>query len=137
MAQTTNRGGNSFSFSTSHLFNFQDTLGSLVFPPASQTEGWYHFGFVGLLLIVLFLLGPVDKDKSGHSFSLWVKIAFVSWFLIISYITYSKESILFNLFWRFIPGFSNLRAWGRLVKCMMTMPSLGFILIASVEFWGF
>ena len=46
--------------------------------------------------------------------SLWIKIFFVLWIAVISYITYQNESYLFNLLWNYMPGFARLRAWGRM-----------------------
>jgi hypothetical protein len=46
--------------------------------------------------------------------SLWVKLFFVVWIGIISYISYGKSSYLFVLLWHYMPGFSSLRVWGRL-----------------------
>ena len=120
MSQTIDRAGKSFEYSTSHIFNFEDTLGSLVYPPASSTEGWYFFSITALLIIAVYLLcrqGPaVGKDKPGAmpSGSLWVKLFFVVWIGIISYISYGKGSYLFILLWHYMPGFSSLRVWGRL-----------------------
>ena len=56
MAETIDRAGKDFGYSTAHIFNFEDTLGSLVYPPAASTEGWYFFSIAGLLLIGLYML---------------------------------------------------------------------------------
>jgi hypothetical protein len=39
MADTIDRAGKDFGYSTAHAFNLEDTLGSLVYPPAVSTEG--------------------------------------------------------------------------------------------------
>ena len=124
MSQTIDRAGKDFQYSTSHVFNFEDTLGSLVYPPASSTEGWYFFSITALLIIAAYLFGrrgaveekvvqqretmPVDAG------SLWVKLFFVIWIGLITYISYGKSSYLFILLWHYMPGFSSLRVWGRL-----------------------
>ena len=34
-----------------HVFNHQDTIGSWLFPPAAQFEGWYYFGVINVMLV--------------------------------------------------------------------------------------
>lgn len=105
--QTTDRGGNSYSYSTAHVFGFTDTVGSLVFPPAAQAEGWYYFGIANLILIVLTVINQkLIKQKTN--------LFLIGWTVIISYITYGKNSYLFDLLWKYLPGFGGLRVWGRL-----------------------
>ncbi|MBN1813021.1 MAG: hypothetical protein JXA14_14390 [Anaerolineae bacterium] len=122
LKQTTDRAGGSFEYATAHMFNLEDTLGSLVFPPMAQTEGWYYFGILGLLLVIFYLLDrqlgrsddatevQIPPRRSGF----WVKAFFLVWIGTISYITYGRQSYLFVLLWRFLPFFSSLRVWGRL-----------------------
>jgi hypothetical protein len=121
MSETTDRGGKNFNFSVSHVFGWQDTVGSLIYPPASQVEGWYFFGITALLIILLSLCHVVRKDSSGESElqpqyfnDYWGRIFFLLWFGTISYITYGAASYLFKFLWNYWPGFSGLRVWGRL-----------------------
>ena len=128
LKETADRGGNSFEYSTAHLFNFEDTIGSLIFPPAAQAEGWYYFGILGLLLILLYLLSGLSVNYSSlrkpsgleRAESLpwyqdpWIKIFFLVWIGTISYITYGRESELFRFLWKYMPLFSSLRVWGRM-----------------------
>jgi len=84
MSQTIDRAGKSFEYSTSHIFNFEDTLGSLVYPPAASTEGWYFFSITALLIIAVYLLcrqsPTVGKDESEAmpSGSLWLSCSLSS-----------------------------------------------------------
>ena len=122
MSQTIDRAGRDFQYSTSHVFNFEDTIGSLVYPPASSTEGWYFFSIVALLIITVYLFSrrkPIVGKEAQETFpvdtgSLWVKLFFVIWIGLITYISYGKGSYLFVLLWEYMPGFSSLRVWGRL-----------------------
>jgi hypothetical protein len=143
MAQTIDRAGKSFEYSTSHIFNFDDTLGSLVYPPMSSPEGWYFFSITALLIIAVYLLcrqsPAVGKDKLlsmplGLEIS-WVKLFFVAWIGIISYISYGKSSYLFIFLWHYMPGFSSLRVWGRLN--IVLVPIIAWLLsIAYSHFAG-
>lgn len=120
MSQTVDRGGKSFEYSTEIQFDIEDTLGSLVYPPASSTEGWYFFSITALLVVMVYLLCrqnvAADKEAPGglSSGSAWVKLFFVAWIGTISWISYGKSSYLFIVLWNYMPGFSSLRAWGRL-----------------------
>jgi hypothetical protein len=143
MSQTIDRAGKDFQYSTSHIFNFDDTLGSLVYPPMSSPEGWYFFSITALLIIAVYLLcrqsPAVGNDKLvsmplGLEIS-WVKMFFVAWIGIISYISYGKSSYLFIFLWHYMPGFSSLRVWGRLN--IVLVPIIAWLLsIAYSHFAG-
>ena len=49
MSQTIDRAGRDFRYSTSHIFSFEDTVGSLVYPPASSTEGVVFLQYHGTI----------------------------------------------------------------------------------------
>jgi hypothetical protein len=136
MSQTIDRAGKDFKYSTQHIFNFEDTVGSLVYPPASSTEGWYFFSITALLIIAVYLFGrrstTIGKNAEGpgripaDAGSLWVKLFFVIWIGLISYISYGRYSYLFVLLWKYMPGFSSLRVWGRLN--IILVPILAWLL---------
>jgi len=128
MSETKDRTGKDFNYSTEHRFNFEDTLGSLMYPPAAMQDGWNFFSITALLLIFLFMLSGRtadhnlqqinDKEKKAviqpcHR-DLWVKLLFIVWISVIIYISYGRYSYLFILLWKFMPGFSYLRVWARL-----------------------
>lgn len=113
LSQTVDRGGNSFEYSTSFEFTFSDTIGSLIFPPAAQMEGWYYFGMVSLLLVMCIYI-YILINKSNFKAQFYILLFILIWYLIISYITYGKDSYLFIFLWNYFPGFSGLRAWGRM-----------------------
>ncbi len=117
LSATTGRGGNDFNFATAHVFNILDTLGSLVFPPDSQAEGWYYFGLALLFLILVYLIFSRKLGKNNEPawyLNKWVKVFLVGWFFVISYISYGSDSALFYVLWKYLPFFSHLRTWGRL-----------------------
>ena len=129
MAQVADRSGRNYEYSVWHQFSFEDTVGSLVYPPAAQSEGWYFFSITALLIILLYLFTKsADKSPSGSYFSreITVKIFFVLWVGIISYISYGKNSYLFTFLWKYMPGFSSLRTWGRLN--IILLPILAWLL---------
>ena len=122
---TYSRAGNDFNYSTHHAFTAQDSLGALIYPPLSQMEGWYFFSLTGLLLVILLFvwlfLSPKNTALPSNSlYSMrpssrkYLCLLLLAWIAVISYISYGKESYLFKLLWLYMPGFSSLRAWGRL-----------------------
>jgi len=144
MAQTTDRTGKNFEYSTEHIFNFEDTVGSLVYPPASQAEGWYFFSITALLIIFLYFLRRNCAARAEQKDDLtpvnlndtWVKLFFIIWIVIITYITYGRSSYLFIFLWKYIPGFSALRAWSRLN--IVLVPVIAWLLslaYASFEYY--
>lgn len=125
MNTTFNRTGHNFNYSTAHAFTAQDTLGSLIYPPLSQWEGWYFFGLTGLFMISIFFVRSLFTRSGNTSVSntaathseprRWaVSLVLLIWIAMISYISYGKESYLFKLLWQVMPGFSSLRVWGRI-----------------------
>jgi hypothetical protein len=121
MAQTTDRGGRDFTYSTSHIFNIRDTAGSLVYPPAASTEGWYFFSVTALLIVLLYLFLGRRKiqnvDESSHfapGGDAIAKFFLLGWIATVAYIGFARESYLFKLLWSFYPGFTSLRNWGRI-----------------------
>jgi hypothetical protein len=122
LAQTTDRTKASFEFATAHEFGFTDTIGSLVFPPAAQAEGWHFVGITALLIVLLYFATgkrtiPGPETKSGEPIGVsdrWLKTVFLLWIGTIVFITYGRRSPLFVLLWHYLPFFSRLRVWGRL-----------------------
>lgn len=116
MAETAFRAGKDFPYSTEHVFDFEDTLGSLVYPPAASAEGWYFFSITGLLVILLYMLTRRTLHQKGKGRDngkemltlrrpgdLWVKLFFIIWICTITYISYGKHSYLFWLLWNYMP----------------------------------
>jgi hypothetical protein len=136
LKQTTDRGGGNFQYSTLNLFNFDNSLGSLVYPLESRAEGWYHFGFVGLFLILVFLFTRTKrKDPASHASASGtiVKWVLIAWIMLISYITYGRESLLFDFLWQVLPGFSSLREWGKMN--IILVPLFAWLLALAYQYF--
>ncbi len=128
MSETFDRTGKDFEYSTKHVFNLRDTLASLVYPPAAEVEGWYFFSITAFLLIMLYMFSRNTKkfetqiaDCKDNEKTIsplvndsWIKVFFIAWIALVSYISYGRYSYLFVMLWKYMPGFSSLRVWGRL-----------------------
>jgi len=120
LKQSGDRGGGTFEYATAHDFAFRDVVGSLIYPPSSQTEGWSYFGLIGLLLVILYFAGAYSGRKSSlkeRAVSLyeswWIKLFFLLWFLLVTLVAMGKNSLLFVFLWKYMPFFQQLRVWGR------------------------
>jgi hypothetical protein len=147
MSETADRGGKNFTYSTEHEFTVEDTIGSLVYPPAAMEDGWNFFSITGLLIVLLYIVSgkAVDKNSAEESCgetpvpipktrsTLWAKLFFIIWIGVISYISYGKRSYLFIFLWKYMPGFSALRVWPRIN--IILVPILAWLLsLAYVSF---
>ena len=126
-SETQDRTGKDVRYSTQHKFTFEDTLGSLMYPPAAMQDGWNFFSITALLLVFLFMLSgrgaahnpqQIDDEENEAVIrpcprDLRVKLLFIVWISVIIYISYGRRSYLFILLWKFMPGFSYLRVWPR------------------------
>ncbi len=143
LSKTVSRGGNDYAFSTMNDFNFIDSLGSLVYPPVSQTEGWYYFGFACLIIVILYLISSPflkheiwatqDKGKTWNYWYLnkWVKGSLFGWVVIVSYISYGHSSYLFNFLWTYLPYFSRMRYLSRIN--ILLIPVLALLVAISLD----
>ncbi len=140
MQQTSGRSNNSMEFATEHAFTPMDTLGSFIFPPAAQAEGWFYFGIILFFLLGWFIIITIrklifDRNHLNDSNVLCFFILSIS-VILVCLVTYGKESLLFVFLWKYLPLFSSLRTWGRLnvVLIMLLAP----IIAVSIEsFWHF
>ncbi len=121
---TAARKGSNYDFATVHEFSGSDTLGALIFPPSAQSEGWYFFGFAGLSILLLYFVGVFSDSRPSGRDRLFAVII-LSWFAIITYITYGKNSYLFDFLFHWLPGFDRLRVWGRLNIVLLPILALG------------
>ena len=143
VSQTVDRSGANFDFATAFLFNLKDTVGSLVYPAAANVEGWYFFSITALLIISIYLFsrqGQIqdsiqNSDNNGKvaTTDLAIKLFFVAWIAVISYITYGRDSYLFAVLWKYLPGFSRLRVWGRMN--IILVPILAWLLSLAYAYF--
>ena len=113
LAQTQDRDGRDFAYSTAHEWTWTDTLGSLTYPPAAMGEGWYYFGAVGLLILLVYIAWTVGQGRQQASNLAFIGIL-VIWWLILTRISMSASSPLFVWLWHHWPGFASLRVWPRM-----------------------
>jgi hypothetical protein len=136
------RGGGTFEYATAHDFAFRDVVGSLIYPPSSQTEGWSYFGLIGLLLVILYFAGafpvwgarkksldPLKVTVVSLYESWWVKAFFLLWFLLVTLVAMGKNSLLFVFLWKYMPFFQQLRVWGRVN--IVLVPVLAWMVAAA------
>ncbi|MEI8132777.1 MAG: hypothetical protein WCG34_10105, partial [Leptolinea sp.] len=134
--QTAGRAGDDFQHATMYPFDFQDTVESLVYPPAARPEGWFYFGALGVVLMTLYFAHPqrdvsTDENPVLAQRRTWpVKVALLGWLVFLSYISYGDRSYLYLLLYKILPEFSALRGWGRLSIALL--PGLALLLAYSM-----
>jgi hypothetical protein len=137
---TTDRQGDNWDYSTEHEWTVIDVLGSLVYPPRASMEGWYFFGIVALSMMALFVIASVwpsreqsSAEKVAISRSRQFIIILGVWWLFLTLLTLGDQSPLFAAMWKFYPGFSSLRVWGRMN--VILLPIFGLLLSRSWSWW--
>lgn len=136
LAQTTDRGGGNLDYATAHEFTWDDTLGSLLFPPAAQTEGWIYQGVITVFFALYFFVAGAPqvsesrtREKMGWWYHSYVRLLLALWVVSIWSITHVRTSNLFRFCFDYLPGFSSLRVWGRfqvvLVPALCLFSALG------------
>lgn len=133
LSQTTDRSGHSVAFSAHSEFSFSDSIGSLIYPPSANPEGWYYFGIIGVLIIILYITHSFSKSWKNN-FDLWLISILVLWIILITAISYGQNSILFRLMWKIFPGFSYLRVWARIN--IILVPLWALLLAKSIFFFS-
>ncbi|MBI3893251.1 MAG: hypothetical protein HY303_17160 [Candidatus Wallbacteria bacterium] len=129
LSQLVDRGTPSFSYATAHLFNHVDTLGSWIFPPASQMEGWYSFGmFTTLAIGFWFLCTVAGAELRPGDRCAWMLAG--GWMALVSWFTWGRESLLFRLVWHHTPILNQMRVWGRMN--IVLVPVIALLLARSL-----
>ncbi|MBT6276293.1 MAG: hypothetical protein HOI95_19440 [Chromatiales bacterium] len=73
-------------------------------------------------MLLLTWFGAAAMRKTGsHRQTIIVGAAF---FAFVTYVTWGRESHLFDLLWHHMPGFSSLRVWGRFNIVLVPMIAL-------------
>jgi hypothetical protein len=130
MAQTVDRTGSSYEFSIHASFDPIGTLGSFIFPPAAQAEGWYYFSMTGVMLLMVYIASLIINRRTRASEFFFLLLASV-WFIAISSITYARISPIFHFLWHYLPGFSSIRILGRMN--IILLPILALLLARGYE----
>jgi hypothetical protein len=130
MSESADRGGGNYDYATALTFGPTDTIGSLIFPPVASPEGWYYFSIMGVLLLSLLCVSSLIASFSvppRRRFLLLIAM----WFGLVSLVSYGKSSLLFDLLWHYVPGFNQLRVWGRLN--IILLPIIALALAKAYE----
>lgn len=137
LGETTHRAGDELAWTTGKWSNtFKDLIGSLVFPPAATSEGWIYFGSFGLLVVLFFIFSSLVRRESERGlFSRSLTIYLLAWMALIAYLgcdgSTGPAHSLWLLFWKYLPGFSSLRVWGRIY--VILLPILAILLGFAIQ----
>ncbi|MSP41710.1 MAG: hypothetical protein EXR70_24765, partial [Deltaproteobacteria bacterium] len=130
IAQTVDRGTPKFDYATAYEFGPIQTLGSWIFPPASNMEGWYYFGIATTLLIAFYIIS-VLANFGVATRERWLCVLLVGWLAFVSYFAWGRESALFTWAWHHLPVFNQMRAWGRMN--IIQVPIIALLLAKAIN----
>ena len=114
MYNLVDRTEKNWDFATDNTFYWKDTIGSWVFPSASNTEGWYYPGIIISLIIFFGIFAFFFKQIKINSFDKKIFIFSIIFILFITYFSWGKYSYLFSWSWENLPIIGSLRAWARI-----------------------
>ena len=127
---TTGRNIADINFSYMGSSSLLDQVGSWIYPPVSQAEGWYYFGSLSTLIILVFSLNQIHSKFLKQNFK-FIVYFFVFLFLINYQFSNPKDSYLFKFFWSNIEFIQNFRFWSRIN--IILVPIMAVLLAFSIN----
>lgn len=122
---TDGRDQKDLNFSLNLSSNIIDQLGSWVFPPFANTEGWYYFGSLSVLIIFTSFLITFSKKKIAKNYQNKFVFILLIFILFFSYqFSNPKNSLIFSLIWKNFDFIQNFRFWIRFNVILVPIISL-------------
>jgi hypothetical protein len=117
-----------FSFGGSS--NIYDQIGSWVYPPFSFAEGWFYFGSISVLIIIIAVFYNIFFNKKNYPLRYFSY--FLIFLLIFSYqLSNSNDSIIFPTLWKNLDFIQNFRYWVRF--SLILVPIISIVLAYSIN----
>tara|TARA_Y100000590_G_C15698179_1_gene1005903 strand:- start:77 stop:2107 length:2031 start_codon:yes stop_codon:yes gene_type:complete len=114
MKITTSRNLIDIKFSSILNSNYIDQLGSWVFPPFALAEGWYYFGIINTILILIFFLSFFLLKNINSRKEKLILIFFLVLFIVNFQFASAENSFLFRFFWENLDFLKNFRIFSRM-----------------------
>ena len=130
MEITRDRNLHEIDFSITLSSNIIDQIGSWIFPPFSLSEGWYYFGSIITILILIYLINFLfDKNKTQKEKYI---IYFLFFLFILNYqFAAAENSFLFKIIWNHVDLIKNFRSWSRMN--IILIPIFALIISLSLK----
>jgi hypothetical protein len=112
LAETTDRAGGDWAYSTAHHFDGLNYTASLLLPDRSSFEGWFYFGTAGLVVVALALF--VVAREEGLRRHLRLIAATSLWIGWVVFFGLNASNPLFRIAWETLPVIDTMRVWGRI-----------------------
>lgn len=129
MAQTVDRATPSLAFASLGQSSPLESLGSWVYPPAAQIEGWYYFGVGATILVFTHLILGIT-GRSGFANGRAFAALAATWLFLADYFTWGTGSRLFLLVWHSTPVLNQMRVWSRMH--IILVPVIALVLARGV-----
>ena len=130
---THGRSDPEINFSLDTSSNIYDQLGSWIYPPFSYAEGWYYFGSISVLIIIVVFIYNITVNRNelfkNHTYRY---LSFFFIFLLFFYyqISSPKNSFIFETLWNNLNFIQNFRHFVRFN--VVLIPFLSLILAISI-----
>ena len=127
---TYGRNNPDISFSLNLSSNFYDQIGSLIYPPFAYAEGWFYFGSISVLIIIVTSLFNLFFYRGINSLKIF--FYFLIFLMIIGYqLSNPIDSILFSTLWNNLEFIQNFRQWVRFN--LILVPIITIVLAYSIN----
>jgi hypothetical protein len=127
---TVDRNVISHEFSIQHKFNLEHVIASWIYPVASNTAGRYSLGILTTIFIASYLLTfLIYKQKNKKE--LYLFTTSIIFFIFVSSMAASGDSMIFNFMWNKIDFIQQLRTWPRIN--ILLIPFICLILTLAIN----
>jgi len=133
MEITSNRNLNNINFSSIFSSYFLDHIGSWIFPPISIAEGYYYFGSVVSLIMIVYLLNFFLK-KNKNKFEFHYILFFFILYLFVYQFSNAENSYLFKIIWNNFDLIKNFRNFARIN--VILIPLFAVIIAFSLRYFS-
>ena len=134
MSITNGRNLTDINFSLHGNSSIYDQIGSWIYPPFSSAEGWFYFGSISvMIIIVVFIYNIVFNRKNfNKNYPLKYFTFFLIFLIIFSYqISNPVDSLVFKILWNNLDFIKNFRFWERLN--VIFVPIISVVLAYSMK----
>ena len=130
---THGRNETDINFSLHVSSNIFDQLGSWIYPPFSFAEGWFYFGSISVLIIIIVFINNITFNRKNFSSNFPIKYFsyFLIFLIIFSYqISNPIDSLIFKFMWSNLDFIQNFRHFVRFN--VILVPFISVLLAYSI-----
>ena len=134
MSITNGRNLKDINFSLHGNSSIYDQIGSWIYPPFSSAEGWFYFGSISVMIIIVVFIHNIvfNRKNFNKNYPLKYFTFFLIFLIIFSYqISNPVDSLVFKILWNNLDFIKNFRFWERLN--VIFVPIISVVLAYSIK----